>query len=89
MESVRAYHPAPGRLKESMVKLHARNYGIVEIADAVVALPRITRYGMGGTGQGIRIAQALGKRLFVLPEDLEALRNYYRELLKDKKGDDK
>lgn len=79
LESVRAYHPAPGRLKESMVKLHARNYGIVEIADTVVALPRITAWGMGGTGQGVRIAQALGKRLFVLPEDLEALRNYYRE----------
>lgn len=77
--SVTRYHPAPDRLSEAVFKLHARNYGIVEMADAVIAFPRDGREG-GGTGQGIRVARALGKPLFVLPGDLERLRGFYRSL---------
>lgn len=77
-ESVEQYHPAPGRLSGYAVKLHARNYGIVELADVVVAFPGDGKEG-GGTGQGIRVARALGKKLFVLPGDLDALRGFYRK----------
>lgn len=75
-ESVRQYHPAFDRLTDYEVKLHARNYGIIELADAVIAFPEDGKES-GGTGQGIRVARALKKRLFVLPEDLEMLRRYY------------
>ncbi|MGB9803684.1 hypothetical protein [Desulfofundulus sp.] len=69
LESVGKYHPAPDRLTPAAVKLHARNFGIVSSADLVIAFPRSTSKA-GGTGQGIRIAEALGKRLYVLPKDL-------------------
>jgi hypothetical protein len=76
LESVRLYHPAHERLSETETKLHARNYGIIFCSDVVVAFPKDGK-GSGGTGQGIRVARALGKRLFILPEDLEMLRRYY------------
>jgi hypothetical protein len=76
-DSVAVYHPAAERLSPGAVKLHARNYGIVEAADVVIALPNDSIEG-GGTGQGIRVARAMGKPLFVLPGDLEALRQFYR-----------
>lgn len=63
-ESVKAYHPAPWALKPYAWKLHARNYGIIEPCEYVVALPGPDR--KGGTEQGIRIAKALGKRCVVL-----------------------
>ncbi|WP_073167402.1 hypothetical protein [Desulfofundulus australicus] len=69
LESVRKYHPAPDRLSSAAVKLHARNFGIVKSADLVIAFPRSISKP-GGTGQGMRIAEALGKRLYVLPKDL-------------------
>jgi predicted Rossmann-fold nucleotide-binding protein len=55
--SVLLYHPAPDRLSESVKSLHARNYGIIESTQLVIAFPGPG--GAGGTGQGIRIAQAL------------------------------
>jgi predicted Rossmann-fold nucleotide-binding protein len=55
--SVTQYHPAASRLKPGVRSLHARNYGILEHADLVIAFPN--EDGGGGTGQGIRIAQAL------------------------------
>lgn len=57
-ESVGLYHPAPERLSKASISLMARNYGIVEHANLVVAFPN--EKGEGGTGQGIRIAKALG-----------------------------
>jgi hypothetical protein len=78
-QSVRDFHPAPDRLSEAAFKLHARNYGIVELADAVIAFPNDGREG-GGTGQGILVARALGKPLFILHGDLERLRGFYRSL---------
>lgn len=57
-ESVSLYHPSPERLSKGAINLMARNYGIVEHANLVVAFPNET--GEGGTGQGIRIAKALG-----------------------------
>ena len=60
-ESVNKWHPAPSKLTPASFALHARNYGIVFGADAVCALPGAT---LGGTGQGMRIAQGLGIPLF-------------------------
>lgn len=67
--SVKKHHPAAGSLSEWAIRCHARNYGIVEMADMVVALPSVTKLGKGGTGQGIRVALALKKRLIDLSED--------------------
>jgi hypothetical protein len=57
-ESVDLYHPAPERIGRGVRALHARNYGIVEHDDLLLAFPNHT--GGGGTGQTIRIAKALG-----------------------------
>lgn len=57
--SVRTYHPAPERLTRGMFALHARNFGIVANAVAVIAAAKDSAQG-GGTGQGIRIARGLG-----------------------------
>lgn len=77
--SVWVYHPAPDRLTPGGIKLHARNYGIVQAADVVIALPNDGVEG-GGTGQGIRVARSMNKPLFVLPGDLGRLREFYRQL---------
>jgi hypothetical protein len=58
-ESVTKYHPAASSLTPGAFRLHARNYGIVAGRDLVVTL-KSNRPGGGGTGQGIRIAKALG-----------------------------
>jgi len=60
LASVRTYHPAYGSLTQGGKRLHARNYLIVQHAELIVALPS-DKPGGGGTGQGIRIAEALGK----------------------------
>ncbi|HEY8531123.1 MAG TPA: hypothetical protein VIL08_02635 [Limnochorda sp.] len=80
-ESVRKYHPNPAALSPGVFRLMARNYGIVEGAKAVIALPKRRRLpngqeSLGGTGQGIRIAKALGIPVFDLstPEGRQALR---------------
>jgi hypothetical protein len=76
-ESVRIYHPAVSSLSQGAIALHARNYGIVAPATTVIAVPNPFKPGGGGTGQGIRIAEALRIRCFNLsnPEhaaDVEA-----------------
>jgi len=76
LASVKLYHPAYEQLSETETKLHARNYGIIFCSDVVVAFPKDEKES-GGTGQGIRVARALGKRLFILPKDIEALRCFY------------
>jgi len=76
LDSVVRYHPPGAFLKPGAVALHARNYGIVELADVVIAFPNDGKEG-GGTGQGIRIARALGRELFILPGDLDRLRGFY------------
>lgn len=63
--SVLRYHPAPQRLDEKATQMHARNYGIVGRAIAVVALPNYQKDG-GGTAQGLRIANVLNIRLYDL-----------------------
>lgn len=59
--SVKRYHNAYSRLTRGAIALHARNYGIVKGTKAVIAFP--DNRGEGGTGQGIRIAKALGIQL--------------------------
>lgn len=59
-DSVKKYHPAAGRLSSGVFKLHARNFGIIEAADIVIAFPS-NKPGGGGTGQGIRIARGMNK----------------------------
>lgn len=76
--SVKLYHPAYAQLSEAEIKLHARNYGIIFHADVVIAFPNDGKES-GGTGQGIRVARALGKKLFVLPGDLDTLRSFWRK----------
>jgi len=67
-ESVQRYHPAPDRLKEDGIQMHARNYGIVARAISVVALPNYQKNG-GGTAQGLRVATAMGIKLFDLQDE--------------------
>ena len=59
-------HPFPEGLSQGAAKLHARNYGIIESADMVAAFPG---ENPGGTAQGMRIAEYLGKRMYVYHED--------------------
>jgi hypothetical protein len=75
-ESVQRYHPAPDRLKEDGVQMHARNYGIVGRAISVVALPNYQKNG-GGTAQGLRMATALKIKLFDLRDQ-----SHCRELMR-------
>ena len=58
LQSVKDHHPAFGSLSQGGRRLHARNYLIVHRADLIIALPS-DKPGGGGTGQGIRIAEAL------------------------------
>lgn len=56
--------PAFARAEESIAgwrseNLYARVYGIVEPAEMVLAMPLVAE--RGGTGQGMRIARAMGK----------------------------
>jgi hypothetical protein len=78
-ESVIKHHPRGAWLKPGAFKLHARNYGIVEMSDIVVAFPNDGREG-GGTGQGIRVARALGRELFVMPGNINKLRDFYKSI---------
>ena len=70
-------HPAASRLSDAAKKLHARNHLIVHKAELVVAFPKANQQGgLGGTGQGLRIAKDLGIRAvgFGNPEDLKLAR---------------
>jgi len=55
--SVDTYHPAPEKLSGAVRKLHARNSLIITPCTFVLAFPGIN---LGGTGQGIRIAEGDG-----------------------------
>jgi len=72
--SVEKYHPKPERLKDLSRKLHARNYLIVAPAKFVIAWPKSNRYGLGGTGQGIRIAAGLKIHTIRLDEPIDYAR---------------
>ena len=67
-------HPAFNRLSRPVINLHARNYLIIENVDFVICY---TPNGetVGGTGQGIRIANSLGKPVLNLgnKKDTEVL----------------
>jgi len=69
-DSVYYHHPNPQALSSAGFALHARNYGIIEMSKGVIAVPS-NRIGGGGTGQGIRIAKALGKKLFDLSQETD------------------
>jgi hypothetical protein len=73
--SVDAHHPAARYLSGSVRKLHARNHLVVHKAKFVMAFPQATEAGgLGGTGQGIRVAQALGIRAVRLDNPVEQRR---------------
>jgi hypothetical protein len=66
------------------ILLHARNYGIIvgkEPAASVFAWPNKDKTGMGGTGQGIRIAKANNISLFDL-SNKEIRDIVYKEFIK-------
>jgi len=66
LDTVFKHHPAPERLSPAARKLHARNAGIILASDFVVAIPS-DALGGGGTGQGIRLAQAYGVPCLTVP----------------------
>lgn len=72
-DSITKYHPAPERLSRGAKSLMARNYGIVSGADLVVALP-MSLTDVGGTGQGMRIANDLNIPFFTVCEKDERIR---------------
>jgi hypothetical protein len=59
LQSVRRYRRSGEDLTPTKSKLYARVYGIVEPCEIVMAMPLQSE--RGGTGQGMRIARALGK----------------------------
>lgn len=63
--SVGQFHPSPHRLIPTTVSLHARNFGIIEEDDMVLALPN--KGCTGGTMQGVRIARALWIPVILVP----------------------
>jgi len=67
--SVLRHHPVGQRLAQGAFCLMARNYGIVNGADLVVALPLWPV--RGGTAYGIRIARVLGIQTVVLWDDTD------------------
>ena len=58
MQSVFNFHPAADKLKQAVIKLHARNYLIINGVEFVVCYTPGGN-GQGGTGQGIRIAKSM------------------------------
>jgi hypothetical protein len=59
LTSVAVYAHPSEVITNSTRKLYARVYGIVEPTEIVLAMPLVAE--RGGTGQGMRIARALGK----------------------------
>lgn len=57
-KSVSIFHPNAHNLKQGAKKLHARNYLIIDGCSFVLAWPKPNKFGLGGTGQGMKIAQA-------------------------------
>lgn len=79
-DSVTQFHPAPAGLKQSVVKLHARNYLIINGVRFVVCW---TPNGniVGGTGQALRIALHMNIPIYNLgiPETLLAFQQKIAE----------
>jgi len=69
-ETVIEHHPAPKMLTQGARKLHARNYAIIRWASQVIAAPS-SKPGGGGTGQGIRLAEALKIPVTLIKPDLQ------------------
>lgn len=87
-QSVNKHHPRVSALTRGSFALHARNYGIIEGAELVLAFPDPT--GDGGTGQGVRVAKALGIPLLEIRKGTETLslgnvRVRVTQLLQDRK----
>lgn len=101
LENVSLYHPAPRRLSDAAVKLHARNENIIrgmitksllmEASFGNTTLPLIssvvicwTEGGalLGGTAQGIRVANHWGVTVVNLgiPAHLEIMKKKMRDL---------
>ena len=60
------HHPNPGGVKSSAWPLLARNAAIIRMAEAVFAYPSLAKGTYrGGTAHDIRLAQALGRKLWV------------------------
>lgn len=54
------YHPVWDKLPQGPRLLHARNVGIVKGRRQVIARPNPLKVGGGGTGMGLRLAEAYG-----------------------------
>lgn len=66
-DSVTQYHPAASRLTRGVRAMHARNFVILRGCEECIAWPKKDKYGKyGGTGQGMRIAEAAGVALWNL-----------------------
>jgi hypothetical protein len=83
--SVYKYHPHPDNLKQAVVKLHARNYQIVQGVEFVICW---TPNGetAGGTGQAIRICKDLNIPVYNLgnPETFDTIDNLIESKTKHK-----
>jgi hypothetical protein len=81
LASVTQHARATERLDARITKLYARVFGIVAPAEIVLALP-LRSEAVGGTGQGIRIARALGKVVLDLrrADDRERLNEWLKGL---------
>lgn len=82
LDYAKVHHPAWGRLSQGAQKLHARNGRIIfpngypgKPVDLVIAWPS-KKIGGGGTGMGMRMAEAEGIPLV----DLSKLQDQQREL---------
>ena len=69
MQSVMQYHPNPNGLKQSVWKLHARNYLIVEGVEFVICYTPMGQV-TGGTGQALRICADMGIKIYNLGDPL-------------------
>jgi hypothetical protein len=81
LASVTQHARVTERLDARVTKLYARVFGIVAPAEIVLALP-LRSEAVGGTGQGIRIARALGKVVLDLrrADDRERLNEWLKGL---------
>lgn len=75
-DSVYRYHPNPSALKQSVFKLHARNYLIITGVEFVICWTPNGEVS-GGTGQAVRIANDLGIKVYNLgnPNTLQTFEN--------------
>lgn len=75
LDSVKT-HPAYDKLSQGAKRLHARNYLIVQNTKMVLAYPRWTGIGWGGTGQGMRLGVDMGAKVLNLSkkEDRDKVR---------------